>query len=58
VTSEDAVYLLQKFYILWLLEVLQVAQVGNKLGLVEVLLRSEVIEIDRICKALHELGEC
>jgi hypothetical protein len=41
-----------------LLEVLQVAEIRHKLRLVEILLRRQVIEIDGIGKALHELGAC
>jgi len=41
-----------------LLEVLQVAEIRDKFRLVEKLLRRQVIEIDGIGKALHELGAC
>jgi hypothetical protein len=53
-----SVYSLQEFCVLGLAEVLQVAQIGDKLWLIEVLLGGEVIEIDGIRKALHKLGAC
>jgi hypothetical protein len=51
-------YLLEKFCILGLAEVLQVAEIGHELGLVKVLLRGQVIEIDGIREALYKLGPC
>jgi hypothetical protein len=51
-------YSLQEFCVLRLAEVLQVAQIGDELWLIEVLLGGEVIEIDGIRKALHKLGAC
>jgi hypothetical protein len=50
--------LLEKFRILGLAEVLQVAEIGHELGLVKVLLLGQVIEIDGIREALHKLGHC
>lgn len=49
--------LLEKFGVLWILEVLEVAEVGDKVWLVEDLLLGQVIEIGGIGEALHELGE-
>jgi hypothetical protein len=49
---------LEKFGILGLFEVLQVAEVCDKVWLVERLLLGQVVEIDGIGKALHKLGEC
>lgn len=49
---------LQELRILGLLEVLQVAEVGHKLGLLVQFLRCQKIEILGICKTLHELGAC
>jgi hypothetical protein len=58
VTGNEAVYVLEEFYILGFGKVLQVVEIGYKLGLIKVLLRSEVIEIDGIREALHKLGSC
>lgn len=49
-------YLLEVSQVLWFLEVLQVAEVGYKVGPVEQFLGSEVIEIGGIGKTLDELG--
>lgn len=51
-------YILQEFCILGRLEVLQVAEVGDKVGLVQHLLGCQVIEIGGIGEALHKLGAC
>lgn len=48
-------HLLQESGVLGVFKVLQIAYVGNKLGLVKVLLGGQVIEIAGICEALHEL---
>jgi hypothetical protein len=56
--TKTIVCLLQEFGVLWLFEVLQVAEVGYELGLIVILLCREVIEIDGICEALHKLGPC
>jgi hypothetical protein len=47
---------LQELCVLWFAEVLEVAEVGDELRLVEHFLHGEVIEIDGIGKTLHELG--
>jgi hypothetical protein len=49
---------LQELGVLGLLEVLQVAEVGHKLGLLVHFLRCQKIEIVGIRKTLHELGAC
>lgn len=55
-TINDRGDALQELGVSWLLEVLQVAEVGDKVWLVQNLLLGEIIEIGRIGKALHELG--
>jgi hypothetical protein len=57
-SQQGGEYLLEKFGVPGLAEVLQVAEVGHELGLVEVLLGGQVIEIDGIREALHKLGQC
>lgn len=49
---------LQKLRILGILEVLQVAEVSHKLGLLVHFLRGKKIKIGRIRKTLHKLGAC
>jgi hypothetical protein len=49
---------LQKLGVLWVLEILQVAEVSHKLGLLVHLLRGQKIKIGRIRKTLHKLGAC
>jgi hypothetical protein len=39
-----------------LLEVLQVAEIGDKVRLVEHFLHGQIVEIHGVCEALHELG--
>jgi hypothetical protein len=46
------------FCVLGVLEVLQIAEIGDELGLVEHLEGREVIEIGGIRKALDKLGTC
>jgi hypothetical protein len=43
--------------ILWLGKVLEIVKIGNEFGVIQQLLRCQVIEIGRICKALCELWE-
>jgi arginine decarboxylase-like protein len=47
---------LEEFCVLGVLEVLQVAEVGDEVGLLVHFLGSQKIEIDRIRKTLDELG--
>ena len=49
---------LEESDVLWVFEVLQVAEVCDELGLVERLLLGQVVEIDGIGKALDKLGAC
>lgn len=49
---------LQKLGVLWVLEILQVAEVSHKLGLLVHLLGGQKIKIGRIRKTLHKLGAC
>lgn len=53
---QDLGYLLKKFRVLWLGKVLEVAEVGDKFGIVHELLSCKIIKIGRIRKTLHELG--
>jgi hypothetical protein len=39
-----------------LLEILQVAEIGDKVRLVEHFLHSQIVEIHGVCEALHKLG--
>ena len=56
--AEQEHHVLEESGILGLLEVLQVGQVGDKVGPVERLLLGEKVEVDGIGKALHKLGAC
>jgi len=49
-------YLLEILDVCGLLEVLQVAEIGDKVRLVEHFLHGQIIEIHGICKALYKLG--
>jgi hypothetical protein len=49
-------HLLEILDVCRLLEVLQVAEIGHKVRLVEHLLHGQIIEIHGICEALYELG--
>jgi hypothetical protein len=49
-------YLLEILDVCRLLEVLQVAEIGDKVRLVEHFLHGQIIEIHGICKALYKLG--
>jgi hypothetical protein len=54
--SKRKVDSLQVLGVLWMLEILQVVEVGDELWLVEDLLVGQVIEIGGIRKTLHKLG--